>query len=274
VVVDPSGPPVFVLAGGARTGSTLLQRMLISTGEIMIWGEHGGLLLDGLQRMVAGMAQWNEAEGTRHLERFTSDGWNRWIPNVNPPHEAFVEGARAALMRSLAVPAAELGYPRWGFKEIRYTGGAVELLKMLFPNAAIIVLVRNPEAVLRSIKSTAFYEKDYQSRPEVFLSRWATVSLSLARTCLAGSSVRLWRFEDIVADPEAAIASLAAHVAIDAGRFDRAAIETRIRGVPGAVQSNRNAEPDADAISLDQRDRAALAAAEVRDVAAQLGYAQ
>ncbi|HSS71451.1 MAG TPA: sulfotransferase [Casimicrobiaceae bacterium] len=274
MVVDPSGPPVFVLAGGARSGSTLLQRMLISTGEIMIWGEHGGLLLDGLQRMVAGMAQWIEAEGARHFERFTSEGWNRWIPNVNPPHDAFVEGARAALLRSLAVPAAELGYPRWGFKEIRYTAGAVELLKMLFPDAPIIVLVRNPEAALRSIKSTAFYEKDYQSRPEVFLSRWATASLSLARTCIPGSSVRLWRFEDVVADPEAAITSLAAHVAIDAGRFDRAAIQTRIRGVPGAVRSDRDSEPDADAISLDQRDRAALAAAEVRDVAAQLGYGQ
>jgi hypothetical protein len=265
---------VFVLAGGARTGSTLVQRMLISTGEVMIWGEHGGLLLDGLQRMVTGMAQWIEAEGARHWERFTSEGWNRWIPNVNPPLEAFVEGARAALLRSLAVPAAELGYRRWGFKEIRYTGAGVELLKMIFPNAAIIVLVRSPEAVLRSIKGTAFYEKDYQSRPEIFLKRWAGVSLSLARTCLAGSSVRLWRFEDIVADPEAAIASLAAHVAIDAGRFDRAAIETRIGGVRVAAQSDRDAERDAVGISLDERDRAALATAEVRNVAAQLGYVQ
>jgi hypothetical protein len=265
---------VFVLAGGSRTGSTLVQRLLISTGEIMIWGEHGGLLLDGLQRLVAGMAQWIETEGARHFDRFKSEGWNSWIPNVNPPHEAFVEGARAALMRSLAVPAAELGYRRWGFKEIRYTGGAVELLKVIFPNAAIIVLVRNPEAVLRSIKRTVFYEKDYQSRPEVFLGRWATVSSSLVRTCLAGSSVRLWRYEDIVADPEAAIASLAAHVAIDAGRFDRAAIETYIAGMPSPARSDRDPELDARAISLDERDRAALAAAEVRDVAAQLGYAQ
>ena len=272
--MDHSGPPVFVLAGGARSGSTLLQRMLISTGEVMIWGEHGGLLLDGLQRMVTGMAQWIEAEGTRHWERFTNEGWNRWIPNVNPPLDAFVEGARAALLRSLAVPAAELGYRRWGFKEIRYTGTAVELLKMIFPDATIIVLVRNPEAVLRSIKGTAFYEKDYHSRPEVFLKRWATVSASLARTCVAGSSVRLWRFEDIVADSEGAIASLAAHVAIDPARFDRAAIATRIRGVPVAAQADRDAEPEIVAISLDERDRAALAAAEVRDVAAQLGYGQ
>jgi hypothetical protein len=145
---------------------------------------------------------------------------------------------------------------------------------MIFPNAAIIVLVRNPEAALRSIKGTAFYEKDYQSRPEVFLSRWATVSLSLACTCLAGSSVRLWRYEDIIAAPEAAIASLAAHVAIDAGRFDRAAIETYIGGVPNPARPDRDPEADARAISLDERDRAALAAAEVRDVAAQLGYAQ
>jgi Sulfotransferase family len=264
---------VFVLAGGGRTGSTLLQRLLISTGEIMIWGEHGGLLLDGLQRMVAGMAQWIESEGARHLERFRNEGWNSWIPNVNPPHEAFVDGARAALLRSLAAPAAELGYPRWGFKEIRYTGGAVELLKIMFPDAAIIVLVRHPEATLRSIKGTAFYEKDYQSRPEVFLSRWASSSSSLARACRADGSVRLWRYEDIVADPEAAIASLAAHVAIDAARFDRSAIATYIGGVPVPAESDPGPEPPAGGEPLDARDRAALAAAEVRAVAAQLGYA-
>jgi hypothetical protein len=114
-----------VLAAGGRTGSTLLQRLLISTGEIMIWGEHGGLLLDALQRFVYGMREWIDIAGGRQLAQFAQQGWNSWIPNINPAHEAFLEGARAALWQSLAVPAARLGFPRWGFKEIRYNVAAV-----------------------------------------------------------------------------------------------------------------------------------------------------
>jgi len=270
---------VFVLAGGARVGSTLLQRLLISTGEIMIWGEHGGLLLTGLQRMVVGMAKWIEREGRQHWEVFRKEGWNNWIPNVTPPLEAFVAGARAALLRSLAVPAAQLGYPRWGFKEIRYTGAAITLLQRMFPDAVIIVLVRHPEATLRSIKTMAFYLRDYGGSPDLFLKRWALASSSLARCCMPSSSVRLWRYEDIVADPEAAIASLAVHVGVDPARFDRRAIETNIRGVAihageSSVYARSSAGRESDsAIELDDLDRAALAAPEVRRVAAELGYA-
>ena len=173
---------MFVLAGGARVGSTLLQRLLISNGEIMIWGEHGGLLLAGLQRMVSWMARWIEREGRQHWEVFRKEGWNNWIPNVTPPLEATVSGAR--------------------------------------------------------------------------------------------------RYEDIVADPEAAITSLAAHVGVDPGRFDRKAIELTIKGVainrgePACyASSTSSAGLDAPPIDLNNLDRAALAAPEVRRVCAQPGYA-
>ena len=258
--IEPNGAPVFVLAGGGRTGSTLVQRLLISTGEVMIWGEHGGLLLDAMQRIVYGMREWIDSVGGRHLAKFTQQGWNSWIPNVNPEHEAFLEGARAALWQSLAVPAARLGYRRWGFKEIRYSGGAVSLLKTLFPDSAIVVLVRHPEAALRSIKATSWYQKDYDARPDIFLDRWAVLSSSLAGTRASGAGVLLLRYEDLVADAQAVIAQLAAHVAIDQDRFNPVALRTHLRGI--------TEQP----APLDEGDRAALAAPDVRRVAATLGY--
>ena len=277
VSVEPSEAPVFVLAGGARTGSTLLQRLLISTRQVMIWGEHGGVLLDALGRFVAGMEQWfaSGSGAARHLTRFMRKGWDSWIPNMNPPQEAFVEGARSALLRALAVPAGELGYPRWGFKEIRYNGGAVPLLKTLFPAARIVVLVRHPEASLRSVKAAEFYARTYEARPEVFLARWAEASSSLARACAPGTFARLWRYEDIVADPEAALVSLAGHVGVDAAQFDRATMATYIRGNPGDADRagsyaiGRQRPPT----ELDNLDRAALDLPEVRRAAAELGYA-
>ena len=35
----PENRPVFVLAAGWRSGSTLLQRLVMSSGETLVWGE-------------------------------------------------------------------------------------------------------------------------------------------------------------------------------------------------------------------------------------------
>jgi hypothetical protein len=263
-VLDASGPPVFVLGGVGRTGSTLVQRLLISSGEIMIWGEHGGVLLDGLQRFVAGMRDWIDREGGRHLHRFREQGWNAWIPNVNPEHEAFVAGARAALAESLGTPARNLGYRRWGFKEIRYNGAAAALLKTLFPEAIIIVLLRHPAEALRSIKVTAWYESDYAGRPETFLAAWAANSSSLVASASELDRVLVVRYEALASDADSTVTRIAEHVGIDVARFDRAAIATRVRGSP--------AGPLPEPAPLDARDRAALGGAEVRGAATMLGY--
>jgi hypothetical protein len=241
-----------------------VQRLLISTGEVMIWGEHAGVLLDGLHRIVSGMQAWIDKEGASHLEWFRQQGWNAWIANVNPSLEAFVAGARAALLEALAAPAAHMGYPRWGFKEIRYNGAAVSLLKTLFPDASIIVLVRHPADALRSIKATAWYEKDHGARPEAFLGAWAAISSSLTDSASKFDGVLVLRYEDLVGEPERFVAAVAKHVSIEAKRFDRAAIATRVRGAPVAQMP----EP----VALDARDRAALAASNVRQTAAALGY--
>lgn len=263
-VLEPAGSPVFILGGGGRTGSTLVQRLLISTGEIMIWGEHAGVLLDGVQRIVSGMREWIDREGARHLERFRQHGWNAWIPNVNPSHDAFVAGARAALLEALAVPAAQMGYRRWGFKEIRYNGAAVELLKILFPDATIIVILRHPGDALRSIKVAAWYEKDFGAQPEAFLAAWAATSSTLVASASKFDGVLVSRYEDLVADPQRFVARVAKHVGIDVNRFDPTAIATRLRGAPGG--------PTPEPIALDARDRAALAAPDVRQTATVLGY--
>jgi hypothetical protein len=263
-VLEPAGSPVFILGGGGRTGSTLVQRLLISTGEIMIWGEHAGVLLDGLHRIVSGMQAWIDKEGAGHLEWFRQQGWNAWIANMNPNHEAFVAAARATLLEALAVPAAQMGYRRWGFKEIRYNGAAVSLLKSLFPDASIIVLLRHPADALRSIKATSWYEKDHGARPEAFLAAWAAISSSLAGSASKFDGVLVLRYEDLVGEPERFVNAVAKHVNIEAARFDRAAIATRVRGAPGA--------PMPEPAQLDVRDRAALAAPSVQQAAAALGY--
>jgi hypothetical protein len=253
-----TGRPVFLLAAGGRTGSTLVQRLLISTGEIMVWGEHGGLLLDAMQRVVYGMREWIERE--KHWQDFLERRAKAWIPNINPPHEAFVAAARGALLRALAEPAAELGYPRWGFKEVRYNGSAIALLRMLFPDAIVVVLLRHPVAMLESIKSAPWYKRVFDARPELFLGDWAQLSTSLVRAAGEPPGALVLRHEELAVDPQGFVRKLAQHVQVDAGRFDTSLLDTRERGMVGTPSP------------LDEGDRAALESPDVQRAASALGY--
>lgn len=206
--------PVFVLGGGQRTGSSLVQRLLLSTGEVMIWGEHGGLLVEHLQNAFEGMHEWNGHEGKGQLEIFRAKGFNNWIPNVNPAERSFLSASQAYLLRALWEPARRLGFQRWGFKEVRYGTRAVRFLNRLFPEAVFVFVVRGPKECLLSYKATDWGSRLVNEDPRKFLLEWATLTSELAECSANLSNSVLLRYEDLVSNPEDAMSRLASAAAI------------------------------------------------------------
>ncbi|MBI2383981.1 MAG: sulfotransferase [Gammaproteobacteria bacterium] len=255
----PSGP-VFVLAGGGRTGSTLVQRLLISSREVMVWGEHGGILLDRLSRLLAGMERWTADNARGQMADFRRQGCQAWIPNINPDAEALLSGCREFLEASLGRAARDLGFPRWGFKEIRYGRRAASFLRRMFPQASFLLLIRNPVDCLRSIKSTAWGAEQYDGRPAQFLRQWAAISGELAELGRTLPQAAPIRYEDLVSQPESALARIAAATGIACERFDR--------GVMAAVRRGTDHVP----AELSAADREALLDPSLAAAARSLGY--
>lgn len=252
--------PVFVLAGGGRTGSTLVQRLLISTGAVLVWGEHGGRIVPALGSLLRGMEAWLGQEASGQLELLRGRGGDAFIPNVNPEAEAFVRGARALFQAALGDTAREMGFARWGFKEIRYGCDEALLLRRIFPVADFVAVVRDPAGALASIKSADWYARDYGAAPEAFLERWATLSSGLLDAIPKLGPGLLLRYEDLVARPAETLARLGLHAGIDPAAFRRDVLGGKLRGT------------EIPPVPLDSADRAALAAPAVRRVAAALGY--
>lgn len=146
----PEGPaPVFVLAATWRSGSTLLQRLLLSSGDIMMWGEPWNrcdlvpLLRESL-RPVHG--EWpvhghvvDELEADEPLHQLM-------VPDLYPTRSDLIDAHRALFLRLYAEPAFERGYARWGFKETRLGALDARYLHALFPEARIVFLYRDPYA--------------------------------------------------------------------------------------------------------------------------------
>ena len=162
--ISNSGPsassPIFVLAAGWRSGSTLVQRLISSAGTILVWGEpyeHCDLIRL-LAASLTGIREQYPPDGflakSKLSETDTEDKqlWNRWIANLYPDPVHLLQAHRAFMIALFQTPAEKLGYPRWGLKEVRLTIEHAVYLKWLFPNARFLLLHRNPYDAYRSFR--------------------------------------------------------------------------------------------------------------------------
>lgn len=204
--------PVFVLSSSWRSGSTLLQRFITSTGEVLVWGETGGALnsladalagweqitADSSRRFPGGLGGKGEAAYSRFARAPKSEHADLWIANLSPPYTDITTGLRGMLDALYGAQAQQFGYPRWGLKETRCDLETARRLQALYPDARFVFLVRNPLDVILSIK-----RRDWMGRApghatlKYYADHWRTRSAQFRR---AEFGLTL-RYEDFVADP-------------------------------------------------------------------------
>ena len=151
--------PIFLLGSG-RSGTTLLQKILNSADDVMIWGEHGGFL-----KKIA-RAYFHHIENPQVNRKIFQENpvakdpsldfnrllltdirycWTNWYGRQE------VASNFASLIESFFHPPG-MEKRHWGFKEIRYGGGdrTIEMLAELFPNARFVFIARDPVDVIAS----------------------------------------------------------------------------------------------------------------------------
>lgn len=200
--------PIVVLAAGWRSGSTLVQRVLMSADEVMIWGEpfaRSGLVARLLDQLRSFTPEWPAPSYL--FENFSGRLSDQWIANIYPDVRNLIDAQRAFLLQLLAQPARDLGRQRWGFKEVRLDGSHARYLKMLFPNAKIVFLVRSPYDCYASFRH--YIKSDFIDWPEQpvltaaqFGRMWRDQVASFQEACSTVDGLLL-RYEDFLADPMA-----------------------------------------------------------------------
>lgn len=245
--------PVFVLGCTFRTGSTFLQRLINSSGEVFVWGENMGIAED-LRVAVAKLDSWSAISQAQHGDLDVRQN-DAWIANLNPEGAgASRAAARQFFLSYYAEPTRQRGCARWGFKEVRCDARAARFLLELFPHGRVLLLVRRPEAVLASMATSRWYAhmggctgvlKAWHSNVESFLA-------------LDHPAAKLMRLEDFGLAPDM-LEQVARHIGVDAGRFDASLIHRPVRG--------STEEP-----KLGDAERDALARAKLEGLVAALGY--
>jgi len=144
--------PVFLFSAGWRSGSTLLQRLIMSDTRMFVWGEpydHCGLIQSLADTVKAFTQDWPHADyyynGTPR-----GDLSSRWIADMYPSLNDLRQGHRAFFNTTFAEPARAAGATRWGIKEVRLGIEHATYLRWLYPKARFLFLYRNPQDAYRS----------------------------------------------------------------------------------------------------------------------------
>jgi len=204
----PNDEPLFIFSAGWRSGSTLLQRLVVSTNRYFIWGEPYHQT-DSVRRLAESLIPfgtgWPPAE---YLYRSADDPTElsaQWIANFYPPVGRLVDAHRAFVRELLSPPPEHAGL-RWGLKEVRLSAEYGLYLQMLFPRSRFLFLVRDPHAAYRSYSDRpTWFERWPRSQvrtPYAYGRLWRRLAESfLAYEDALGAT--LIRYEDLVPDSEA-----------------------------------------------------------------------
>jgi hypothetical protein len=195
---------LVILAATHRAGSTLLQRICNARPGTLIWGEHGGLLSQ-FADIYAKVVGFSATAGDQRDAYFSrAEDPNLWIANMSPElsyaRQAIVDAART-LLRTFYAQHRE-DHDLVGFKEVRYGQAEIELLRRCYPQAEILLLVRNPLNTWKSMP------RSWCATAELLAAKWDKNVRCFQAFAKTDSRCHLLRHEDVVRQTAATVATL------------------------------------------------------------------
>jgi len=230
---DPESP-IFLLSAGWRSGSTLLQRLIMSDPRALLWGEpfdECGVIQSMAASLKAFRSGWPPSDYylSHHAGAKPGELADDWIANLFPAAADLRRGHRALFEFTFGEPARRAGAQRWGIKEVRLTAEHAHYLEWLYPNARFLFLYRNP---LDAYQSYCRYGRNWYDvwpdrpvfTPAAFGRHWRelTAGFLAAERTLGALMVR---YEDLVAGSEALLGRIEKHLDL---KLDRSILGKKI----------------------------------------------
>ena len=167
---------VFVFGVCGRTGTTALQRILNSSGEVCIWGEQHHIV-DDITSLLERIETLSKAENyqtqmARFHESFDQDSHSNYYPNAIGYLEELETSITNALKRHLS-PINQI--QRGGFKDVKlFSPLTLEYLEKIYPDASFLFCFRDPMLQWPSVKKSNWWK--YSSSVEKFLGHYTTLA--------------------------------------------------------------------------------------------------
>lgn len=245
--------PIIVTSPAVRCGTTLVQRLLSSSPDTLIYGEPCAADLEfGLQMLAHKLMIFRQnAAGHERLHAATVGGTvNAWISDLMPSQENYINGLVRGAVAGLEAcrnDAAQNGRSLWGIKYPGWSPWTVSQVRELMPFARWVVVCRDLEGTLKSAKTWKGISSTLAV--EEFCRAWAT-NYAFYRSLANNPQVLLLNYGAIVSDPDALVAALQGFTG--AAAIDRDVLDFKVNSAGGDYRAP---------IELTDADREIVAAA-------------
>ncbi len=150
--------PILIASPVRRSGTTLLQRLLTSADNCLIYGETCAndlnffmSVLSNKELMLNSSKQWRDNQ----LKGVLDGNVNDWIPDLMPEIDGYLEAvsnSAETILKHYEDFAAKQGRSLWGMKLPEWNPSFLAQVKNRLPNAKIIYLTRDLKDCLKSAK--------------------------------------------------------------------------------------------------------------------------
>lgn len=187
-----------------RSGSTLIQRIFNARVKTLIWGENGGCLTDYCNIYNNALHYSETFKDVRNSYFNEGQNPNQWIACMTPRQEVL----RKAVIQSIKTLNDQLyvdehkdTFDMIGYKEVRYGNEELELFRECYPDCPIILLIRHPVSVWKSVSPRS--KKERYGSFEGFSHLWINRVEEYLELSAKDPDMHFIRYEDVIAkDPK------------------------------------------------------------------------
>lgn len=221
--------PICIASPVRRSGTTLIQRLISSASNSLIFGETCAndfqMISNFVSSKKAFMLQHKDWRNDQ-IKKVLNGEVNDWIPDLMPDIDSYLEQFQkmiSLLIENYGGFATKNGKPIWGMKMPEWNPTNLVLLQQLIPGTKIIYLHRNLEDCVRSAKKIEMVMGVQEINQ--FCHTWKQFS-EYANTHLQNENVLHLKYEELIADSEQWILKIEAFTGTE--NIDRSVMNVKV----------------------------------------------
>jgi len=206
--MESDGRLILICSPEKRCGTTLLQRLLCSSSDTLIFGEdcaHDLNVAVGTYHLKKMQTQMHVDRNDRLIEEVLNGDVNQWIARLKPPRSYYlnsIKNSHLGVFDALRTYSQDQGRKNWGAKLPGWNWSQIRMIQHYFSETKVVFLFRSLADCLRSAKSYQMINNDRDAME--FCNNWKRNTQD-ATSQANGQNVLFINYNDLVHTSEQTI---------------------------------------------------------------------
>lgn len=166
--------PVFIFSAGPACGIKLVQELVSSSKEVLVWTAPSGALNHILEAIrltdmslspgVMGVLSGTSKSKVEKKLLKPSDDARPHVANMRFSVKHMQRSFQQLFSTLYGMPSSKFGFDTWGVSDHTGNRQTYDMLRMIYPDAKFIFVIRHPIDCLRQIKKISLRPRDHWGR--------------------------------------------------------------------------------------------------------------